>query len=122
VVTGTGGGFSRQVTVTVTVTAAAKPDFTISATNLTVTRNSSNFETITVGQAGVGSTSVTLSISGLPNNTSASFSPNTVTSGGAGSILTISAKKPAKAGTYTVTVSGTNGTSTHTASFTLTIQ
>jgi subtilase family serine protease len=120
VVTGTSGVLSHSVTVTVTVNA----DFTISASpiNLTVPRNASRSETIGVGLAGVGSTSVTLSISGLPPNTSATFSPNTVTSGGAGSNLTISARRQAKVGTYTVTVSGTNGTSTHTASFNLTIQ
>jgi len=120
VVTGTteGGGPSHQVTVTMTVNA----DFTISASNLTVNRNSSNSEKIGVGLAGVGSTSVTLSISGLPPNTSGTFSANPVTSGGGGSNLTISANRQAKVGTYTVTVSGTNGTSTHTATFTLTIQ
>jgi len=120
VVTGTteGGGPSHQVTVTVTVNA----DFTISASNLTASRNSSGSETIGIGLAGAGSTSVTLSISGLPPNTSSAFSTNPVTSGGAGSNLTISARRQAKVGTYTVTVSGTNGTSTHTATFTLTIQ
>jgi hypothetical protein len=110
---------THSTTVKVTVVA----DFTLSVSGLTVTRGSSNSETVGAGEVRSGdSTSVNLSISGLPNQTSATFTPNPVASGGSGSTLTIRATNRAKAGNYTVTVSGSNGTSTHTAPFTLAIK
>jgi hypothetical protein len=65
-----------------------------------------------------------LSLSGLPQRTSASFSPNPVTStsGGATSTLTISANRNAPTGQYTLTVNGSNGSTNHTTQLTLTIQ
>jgi hypothetical protein len=69
---------------------------------------------------GTSSTSVTLSVAGVPNAVTATFAPNPVTSGNS-SVLTVNAKQGAKKGTYTLTVTGTNGVSTQTTTMTLTI-
>ncbi|TDB69917.1 M4 family metallopeptidase, partial [Micromonospora sp. KC723] len=71
--------------------------------------------TITSGNA----QTVTLSASGLPAGTTASFSPSSV-SAGSSSVLTITTTASTPAGTYTVTVTG-SGTATRTATYTLTV-
>jgi hypothetical protein len=123
-VTGADSGNSsltHSATFTVTVVAPAW-DFTLSLSGspLTVTRGSSGNLTVTVTAAG-GSSSVTLSISGLPAKTSASLTPNPVITSGA-STLTIKVNRPAARGTYTVTISGTNGVYSHTAPLVMTIR
>ncbi len=112
---------THSTTFSVSVPAPA-PDFSISASpsSLTISRGSSGQDTITLTAIG-GSSSVSLSISGLPARTSASFSPNPVTSGGA-STLTIKVGRIAKVGTYTLTVTGNNGSDSHSTNITLTIQ
>ncbi|MFC4118757.1 M28 family peptidase [Nonomuraea zeae] len=62
---------------------------------------------------------VSLSASGLPSGTTASFSPSSVTSGNS-STLTLSVGSSTAQGTYPITVTGT-GTSPHTATYTLTV-
>jgi hypothetical protein len=119
-ITGTGPSTTHYATVTLNVTAAAA-DFTISlsAASLTVNRGSSGNLTVTIGASG-GSSSVTLSVSGLPSKTSATFTPNPVTAPGS-STLKISPNRQARQGTYTVTVTGTNGVHAHSAAFLLTL-
>jgi hypothetical protein len=103
--------------------STSAPDFTLSASSLTVTRGSNKPTPVTVAAVN-GSSSVTLSLSGLPQRTSASFSPNPVTStsGGATSTLTISANRNAPTGQYLLTVNGSNGSTNHATQLTLTIQ
>jgi len=59
-----------------------------------------------------GSSSVNLSVSGLPKGVSASFDPNPVTAS-ATSKLTITANRNASIGTFGPTISGNNGSATH---------
>ena len=120
-ITGTSGTLTHTTTVTLNVTAAAS-DFTISAspTPIVIARGTSGKVTITIG-AVAGSAPVTLSLSGLPNRTNASFSPNPVSSPGT-STLTIQVNRPAATGTWTLTITGKNGTATHTAQVTLKVQ
>jgi hypothetical protein len=105
--------------------ANSTPDFTIavSSPSLTVRRSSNNSTTVTVTATNTAST-VNLSVSGLPQRTSANFSTNPVssTTGGATSTLTISAGRNAPVGTYTLTVTGNNGSISRVASFKLTVQ
>jgi hypothetical protein len=117
-ITGTGPNGTHATTVTVNVPA----DFTISlsTSSLTVKRGSSNNVTVNLGAVGGGS-SVSLSISGLPSKTNASFTPNPVTTTGT-STLTISANRRAPTGTYTLTITGTNSTYSHSTLLSLSIQ
>jgi hypothetical protein len=117
VVTGTGGTRTHSANVSVTVAAG----FTLSApSSLAVSRGAIGTASVAVGVVGTSSTSVTLSVAGVPNAVTATFAPNPVTSGNS-SVLTVNAKQGAKKGTYTLTVTGTNGVSTQTTTMTLTI-
>jgi hypothetical protein len=121
-VVGSDGTRSHNATFSLTVNAPAG-DFNISVPpTITVIRKSST--TVTVSVTAVGnSSSVTLSISGLPNRTSSSFSVNPVTtSSTSSSSLTISAAPPAVPGSYPVTITGTSSTQKHSATATLIIQ
>ena len=95
----------------------------VSPSSLTVTRGSNNSTTVTV-TALSGSSSVNLSVSGLPKGSSASFATNpvTATTGGAISKLTISAGHNASTGTFGVTISGNNGSASHSIPLMLNIQ
>jgi hypothetical protein len=112
-------GPTHSTSVTVNVPAA---DFTISlsAASLTVKRGSSGNLTVNLVTVG-SSSSVALSISGLPSRTSASFTPNPVTTSGS-STLKITANRPASGGTYNLTVTGTNGSYSHSTPLSLKIQ
>jgi hypothetical protein len=101
------------------------PDFNLSASPslLTVKRGSNVSTTVTVAAIN-GSSSVNLSVSGLPRGTSASFGTNpvTATTGGATSKLTISANRNASTGTFGLTISGNNGSVSHATPLMLTVQ
>ena len=69
--------------------------------------------------------SVSLSVSGLPNRTTGTFSPNPValSAGGSGtSTLTITTRNRTPVGTFTLTITGTSGGHTHTQTVTLITQ
>ncbi len=120
-VNGASGALNHSTTLTVVVSAPA-PDFTLGASpsSLTIKRGSSGKYTIATAAAG-GSSSISLSVSGLPARTSGSFKPNPVTAG-SNSTLTVSPNRKASPGTSTLTITGNNGSYTHTAQVTLTIQ
>jgi hypothetical protein len=123
-ITGTSGSLSHSTSVSLTVNSAATGDFSISVSppSQTVKRGSSATYNVTVGATGGFSGSVALSLIGLPARTSASFSPSSVTGSGS-STLTVKTNKPAKTGTYILTVTGTSGSLSRSApSVTLTIQ
>jgi hypothetical protein len=119
-ITGTGGGITHQTTVTLVVQAPA-PNFTITAspTSQTVTRGAKTTYTVTINPVNGFSSSVSLSVSGLPNRTSASFSPNPATSS---STLTITTNRKTNTGTRTLTIKGTGGGLTRTTTVTLVVQ
>jgi hypothetical protein len=111
-------GTSHSTTVALKVQA----DFSVSLSqpSLTIKRGSAGSVTVSLTAVG-GSSSVSLSISGLPPRTSSSFSPNPVTTSGS-STLKITANRPATAGTYNLTVTGNNGTYSHSQPLSLIIQ
>jgi hypothetical protein len=117
-ITGTGSTITHSTTVTLVVTAPA--DFSISATpaSLTVARNSTGHYTVTIGAINGFAGTVNLSVSGLPRNTTATFSPTSVTGAGT-STLNISAGN--RRGSATLTITGTSGTKTHSTTVSLTI-
>jgi hypothetical protein len=117
-ITGTSGSLTHSTTFTVAVPA---PNFTISASpsTLTMSRGSIGSDQITLASNG-GPSAVTLSVSGLPRFTSASFNPNPATASGS-STLTITVNKKASPGTYTLTVAGNNGSHSNSISIPLVI-
>ncbi len=111
-------------TATLTVTPASAGDFSISAspTNRNVTHGSSTSYTVTVSPSGGFTGNVTLSVTGLPSNTTASFSPNPVTGGSGSSTLTISTTSTTPTGSYPLTITGTSGSLSHSANVNLNVR
>ncbi len=125
VISGNAGVHTTSVSLTVNAPPPPTPDFTISASPtppsaLTISRNSSGHYTVNITQV-TGSSAVNLSVSNLPNRTSASFSPNPAGSPGS-STLTISVRRNASTVTgRTLTITGNNGSKTHSTTVTLNI-
>jgi subtilisin len=95
------------------------PGFTLTATpsSRTVSRGVSTTYTIAIHRAGGFTTPVSLSVSGLPSRSTASFSANPAT--GTSSTLTVSTGSRTQRGTRTLTITGTGGGFTRTAKVTL---
>ncbi len=95
-------------------------DFTLSATPSTasVNQGGSTPYTVSVGAVNGFSGSVNLSVSGLPAGATGTFNPTSV-GAGATSALTIRAATSTPVGNSTLTITGTNGSLTHSATVTL---
>jgi hypothetical protein len=119
-ITGTNGALTHQTSVTLVVQAPAA-DFTLGASpaSRTVSRGGSTTYAVTITPVNGFSGSVSLSVSGLPQKTSASFSPNPATSS---STLTVTTNKKTNRGTSTLTIKGTSGSLTRTKTVTLVVQ
>ena len=116
-VTGTGVSATHSTTVSLTVPAN---DFSISAspTSVNVTAGNSGTSTISTVLTSGNAQSITLSASGMPAGTTATFATNPINSGGS-SLLTLATSATTPAGTYTITVTGAGASATHTTAVTL---
>ena len=105
------------------VGTATGRDFSVSTTPASGSVQPGQSATATVATATTGGTAqtVNLSASGLPTGATAAFNPASVTSGGS-STMTVATSASTPAGSYTVTVTGTGETATHTATYSLTVQ
>jgi hypothetical protein len=93
-----------------------------SALSMTVGQGGTGSSTITSTLSGSFNSSIALSASGLPAGATAIFSPSSIAAPGAGSsTLTISVGASTPVGTYGVIVTGTGGGQTHSTSFNLTV-
>ncbi len=100
------------------------PNFAISAspTSLTVSQGTSGSSTINTTVSGGFNSAISLSASGLPSGTTATFNPTSIAASGSGSSnMTLNVGSSTATGTYTITVTGTGGGVTHTASVSLTV-
>jgi hypothetical protein len=88
-------------------------DFSISASpaSLSLVQNTSGTSTISTAVTAGSAGTVSLAVSGVPAGATASVNPTSVTAGGS-STLTVNAGTAA-AGSYTITVTGTEGTVSH---------
>ncbi len=123
-ITGTGGGLTETTSVSLTVTSAPVPAYTLSAspTAVSVTAGSSGSSTITTAVSGGFSSAIALSSSGAPSGVTVSFSPTSIAAPGSGtSTVTFTVASGTTAGTYPITITGTGGGITHTASVNLTV-
>ncbi len=103
-VTGTAGALSATTTLSLSIAA---PSFTLSSYgNVNLGQGKSATAAVFVNPQNGFTASVNLSVTGLPNGVTASFSPNPVTSN---STLTLTASSAAAVGQYTVTITGTSG-------------
>jgi uncharacterized membrane protein len=122
VVTGTSGSLTHSVNVTVNVVG---PDFRLSVypSRLSVAAGSTWGSSVMVSSLYVFSGTVSLSAS-VPIGWTASFNPSSLSLTNGyynGSALSLSVPSDAAAGKYTVVVTGTSGTLTHSANVTITV-
>jgi len=120
-ITGTSGSLTHTATLNLTVKAAATPDFMLYTmpSSLTITQGASGTSTITITPSGgLNSSTVSLSVAGLPTGVTGSYSPISTTGT---STMTLTASSTATTGNSLVTVTGTYGSLTHTATIMLTV-
>ena len=101
--------------------AAVASDFSIAASpaSLSLVQGASGSSTISTAVTAGSAATVNLAVSGTPAGATATVSPTAVTAGGS-STLTVNAGTAA-AGTYALTITGTEGTAIHSASVSLTV-
>jgi hypothetical protein len=118
-ITASSGPLVHSATATLVIVAAS--DFTISAPPaISIKRNSSGSETVTISAVNGFAGTVNLAVSGLPSLVTAAFKPTTV-SGSGTSTLTFTVDHRAQQGSTQITVTGSSGLLTHTTSVTLSI-
>jgi len=118
-ITGTSGTLSHTTSVTLVV-ANPTADFALSATpaSQSVPRNGTTTYTVTVTPSNGFNGTVSFAVSGLPSGATASFNPTTVTASGSTTMtVTVSRQR----GTFPLTITGTSGALSHTASVSLTV-
>ena len=113
---------NQQNTCITTRSTSTAPDFTIALSPSATTIAPGSSATINVATTAVGgsSQSIGFSLTGLPNGVSAAFSPTTVVAGGS-STLTLTAASSAVAGTASLAIIGTAGSTSHSTSEALTV-
>ena len=118
-ITGTSGTLSHTTSVTLVV-ANANANFTLSATpaSQSAPRGGTTTYTVTVTPSGGFNGTVSFAVSGLPSGATASFNPTTVTGSGS-TTMTVAVGRTR--GTFPLTITGTSGALSHTASVSLTV-
>lgn len=118
-----GASTMRNHSVNVNLTVSSAGDFSLSdsPTTLQVSRGGKGTARVSVAALQGFTGTVSLSLSGLPSKTSASWNPSTVSSSGS-SILTIQVNKRARTGTYSLKITGTSGNLVHSISLALVVQ
>ena len=116
VVTGTSGSISHSVRAAMIV-----GDYTVSMSpaSQNVNAGSNTTFTVTVSPLRNFNGPVTLSVSGCPANASCTFSTNPITNGSGTSTLTVATQSSTPGGTSTLTVTGTLGPFSHSATATV---
>jgi pseudomonalisin len=118
-VTAVGGGITQKQTLTVNI-----PSFSLSAsaTSLALVSKATGTVKFTTAALGGFNSTVALSVTGLPADVTASFSPQTVSSPGSGvSTLTLTKGTGAKNGNSRITITATGASVTKTEILTLTV-
>jgi subtilisin family serine protease len=93
----------------------------VSPSMVTIPRGTSGQYEVTVGGLNDFTGPVNLKVSGLPRRTSVSFSEPSITGSGS-SVMTLQVRRRAQPGTYTLTISGSSGSLSHSVYAILEIQ
>jgi hypothetical protein len=118
-ITGTSGSLTHSKTVTLVVSG---PNFTLSITPQSegIAAGSNAIYSVSTTVLGGFTGSVALKVSGLPSGATATFNPTSI-SGAGSSTLTITTLTTTTLGNYTLTITGTSGSLTHTVTSVLTV-
>ncbi len=122
-ISGTDGTTTHTTSVTVVVGSSSGGDFSLSASpsSQSVSAGSGTSYTVTVGALSGFTGTVALSASSLPPHSTASFSPASV--GGSGtSTMTVNTAHNTHKKTYSITITGTSGSLSHSATVQLAVQ
>jgi regulation of enolase protein 1 (concanavalin A-like superfamily) len=116
-ITGAGGSLAHSATVTLVVPT---PDYNVSATpgSQTVAQGNSASYTTTIGALNGFTGTVTLAVNGLPAGAVATFNPASIMASGS-STVTVATATTTPIGSYTLTITGTSGSLTHSTTVTL---
>jgi hypothetical protein len=119
-ITGTGGGLIHTAVVSLTVIAAPTPSFSIAATpaSATMLPGDTAAYTISTSPSNGFTGAISFSVAGAPTGSTSTFTPVSVSVGGSSS-LQVSTKNNAAGGNYTLTITGTSGAKSQTASVAL---
>jgi kumamolisin len=118
----TGWGSPNSGLIATLTSTSTTPGFSISAspTSVSVVQGSSGSSTITSTVTGGFNSAIALSATGQPSSVTISFSPTSITGAGT-STMKIAVASTVATGSYTITVSGTSGSTTHSATVSLTV-
>jgi len=120
-ISGTSGSIVQTTTINLTV--VGRPDFSITAAPpaaVTITPGSNPTATVTVAALFGFTGSVSISATGLPAGVSANFSPSSVNGSGT-IVVNFNAQTSTPAGTTNISIVGTSGSLTHSATIALTV-
>ncbi len=122
-VIGTGGTEAHTAAVSLTITPAVAANFTISASpaSVSVARGGNGTSKITTTVSGGFNSPIALSATGQPAGVNVTFGPPSIPGAGT-STMTITTPHNTAPGSYTITVKGTSGATTRTASVFLTVR
>jgi IPT/TIG domain len=120
-VTAADGASASSMADQFTYSSACGGDFSLSATptSQTVTQGGATSYTVSVTDSGGFTGAVTLSATGQPSGANATFNPNPATGG---STMSVTTAGTTPAGTYNITITGTDGALSHTTPVTLVVQ
>ena len=114
-ITGTEGSITHSIPITLNVSAA---DFTLSASSSSLTMSQGGSRTVTVSTTAVNGTGSVSLAAGAASDIYATFTPNTVAATGR-STLTVGVSANITPGTYSITVTGNDGSVTRSITVTL---
>jgi subtilase family serine protease len=119
----TGLGSPAANTLAPALAPIPSPDFTITAApgSSTIKAGSSTSFTVTVTASGGFTDTVNLAVTGLPPGGTSSFTPSSVNGSGS-STLKIFTSRSSPRGTYTLNLTGSSSTRTHSTSVTLRVK
>ncbi|HUI81674.1 MAG TPA: hypothetical protein VLY24_27310 [Bryobacteraceae bacterium] len=122
-ITATSGALNHSANMTLVVNAASSADFSISASpaSQSVSGGSGTMYTVTVTGSGGFAGRVSLGLSGAPSRTSTTFNPSSLTGSGS-STLTVTTSGRTPSGTYTLNITGTSGSLSHSTTVTFVVQ
>jgi uncharacterized membrane protein len=119
--TGASGSYTHTATATLVVSAGTSFSLTASAPSQTVTAGNYAVFPLAIAIANNATATINMTYSGLPAGATAGFTPKAVLVSGAVSFVAITTSST-PAGTYTLTVTGTSGSYTHSVTLTLVVQ